>query len=210
MKNLGFSKKFNAPAKYILILLIAYIVQTPAYAQERKLVYDVMRNGSIIGEIIFLELIKDQKKILRLTSDVKTRLIFSFSDHAEEAAAYEGGVMVYSSFYQKQNGSNKADKKTIASGNSYKLIDDGTSKLISCSPIRYNMLLLYSNLPETINKVYSDNFQKLLDIKKVEENKYRLTLPDGNYNYYTYKNGVCSRVDIKRTFFTVQFVLREK
>ena len=127
-----------------------------------------------------------------------------------ESAAYEDGIMVYSSFYQKQNGSDKANKMTIASGKSYKLIDDGVSKLISCSPIRYNMLLLYTNIPETINKVYSDNFQKLLDIKKVEENKYRLTLPDGNYNYYTYKNGVCSKVDVERTFFSLQFILREK
>ena len=75
--------------------------------------------------------------------------------------------MMYSSFYQKQNGSDKAKKMTILSGQFYKLIDDGVSKLISCGPIRYNMLLLYTNIPETIYKVYSDNFQKLLDIKKL-------------------------------------------
>ena len=118
--------------------------------------------------------------------------------------------MVYSSFYEKKTGSGKADKTTIASGTSYKLVDDGVSKLISCNPIRYNMLLLYTNIPEAINKVYFDNFQKHLDIKKVEANKYRLILPDGNYNYYTYRNGVCSKVDVERTFFTLQFVLREK
>lgn len=211
MKNNSGSKKINTVIKYTLLLLFtASIFQTSTYAQERKLIYDVMRNGNIIGKIDIVELTKDQKKFLSLTSDVKTRFIFSFCDHAAETAAYEDGVMVYSSFCQKQNGSDKANKITIASGKSYKLIDDGVSKLISCSPIRYNMLLLYTNIPETINKVYSDNFQKLLDIKKVEENKYRLSLPDGNHNYYTYKNGVCSKVDIERTFFTVQFILREK
>ena len=62
-KNSGFSKKIIPHVKYILLLLFtACIFQTPAYAQERKLVYDVMKNGNIIGEIIFLELIKDQKK----------------------------------------------------------------------------------------------------------------------------------------------------
>ena len=209
-KNSGFSKKNNIPVKYILLsLFTAYIFQTSVYAQERKLMYDVIKNGNVIGEIILNELIKDEKKMLSLTSDVKTRFIFSFSDYATETASFKDGIMMYSSFYQKQNGSDKAKKMTILSGQSYKLIDDGVSKLISCGPIRYNMLLLYTNIPETIYKVYSDNFQKLLDIKKVEENKFRLTLPDGNYNYYTYKNGVCSQVDIERTFFTVQFVLRE-
>ena len=44
--------------------------------------YDVIKNGNVIGEIIFNELIKDEKKMLSLTSDVKTRFIFSFSDYA--------------------------------------------------------------------------------------------------------------------------------
>lgn len=147
--------------------------------------------------------------MLSLTSDVKTKFIFSFSDYAAETASFENGIMVFSSFYQKQNGSDKAKKMTIASGQYYKLIDDGVSKLITCEPITYNMLLLYTTIPEKISKVYSDNYQKLLDIHKVESNKYKLSLPDGNFNYYTYTNNVCTRVDIERTFFTIQFVLRD-
>ncbi len=210
-KNSWFSKKINITVKCILLLFFTNnMFHASADAQERKLVYDVIKSGNVIGEIVFLELIRDQKKMLSLTSDVKTRFIFSFTDYAAETASFENGIMVFSSFYQRQNGSDKAKKMTIASGQFYKLIDDGVSKLIICNPIRYNMLLLYTNIPETINQVYSDNFQKLLYIKKIEENKYRLTLPDGNYNYYTYKNGVCSKVVIERAFFSVQFVLREK
>jgi hypothetical protein len=182
----------------------------PAFTQERKLVYDVIRNEKVIGEIVFLELIKDGKKMLSLTSDVKTKFIFSFSSYVAETASFENGIMMYSSYYQKQNGSDKAKKMTVASGQFYKLIDDGDSKLINCSVIRYNMLLLYTNVPEKINKVYSDNYQKLLDIKKVSDNKYKIILPDGDCNYYTYENNVCTRVDVERTFFTVHFVLRNK
>jgi hypothetical protein len=77
-----------------------------------------------------------------MTSDVKTRYIFSFTDNTSETAAYDEGIMIYSSFYQKQTGSGTTNKTTIASGKFYKLTDDGESKLISLSPIRYNMLLL--------------------------------------------------------------------
>lgn len=206
-----FPKKINTRIEYVLLALVAQLVFISfCAAQQRKLTYDVMRNGSVIGNLNFIELTKDQKKFLSLTSDVKTRFIFSFIDQSTETAAYEDGIMVYSSFYQRQTGSDKADKITMASGNCYKLMNNGVSKIITCSPIRYNTLLLYNSIPENINKVYSDNFQTLLDIKKVEENKYRLTLPDGNYNYYTYNNGVCSKVDIERTFFTIHFILREK
>ncbi len=186
-------------------LFISYVTT----AQERKLFYDVVRNGKIIGKINFVELVQGNKKFISMTSDVKTRYIFAFSDNTSETAAYEDGIMIYSSFYQKQTGSGVTNKSTIASGKAYKLSDDGVSTISTISPIRYNMLLLYTDIPETITKVYSANFQKMLDIKKIEANKYRLTLPDGKHNYYTYKNGICTVVEIVRSLFTLQFVLRE-
>ena len=201
----------NILIKYLLILLFIMGLYYPsANAQERKLMYDVMRNGKIIGNISFVELISGQKKFISMTSDVKTRYIFAFSDNTSETAGYEDGIMMYSSFYQKQTGSGTTNKTTIASGKFYKLTNDGESKLATLNPIRYNMLLLYTTIPETITKVYSASFQKLLDINKIAENKYRLTLPDGKYNYYTYKNGVCTKVEIVRTLVSLQFVLREK
>lgn len=181
-----------------------------ANAQERKLFYDVMRNGKVIGNISFVELVQGQKKFLTMNSDVKTRYIFSFSDNTSESAAYDEGVMIYSSFYSKQTGSGVSDKSTIASGKFYKLTDGKETKFINLIPIRYNMLLLYTNVPDTVTKVYSANFQKMLHIEKVAENKFRLTMPDGKYNYYTYKNGLCTKVEIVRSLFTLQFVLRDK
>ena len=202
--------KINIHVEHVLLLVFFTLVfNISSYAQERKLFYDVMRNGNVIGRISFVEMVSGQKKFLSMTSDVKTRFIFAFSDDTAETAAYDNGIMVYSSFYQKQTGSGTTTKTTIAAGKTYKLTTDGVSKLTSFDPIRYNMLLLYTTVPETISKVYSANFQKHLDIKKIEENKYRLTLPDGKYNYYTYKNGICTKVEIVRTLFTLQFVLRE-
>ena len=210
-KNSGFSKKISIRIKYIVLLLFsACIFQAPAYAQERKLIYDVLRNGNIIGKIIFIELNIDQRKFLSFNSDIKTNFILSFSDRTTETSTFENEIMVYSSLYQKQTGSNKINSIIEASGNMYKFINGGISKIIYSYPIYYNTPLLYVKPPENIYKVYSQKFKKLLDIKKVEENKYRLSLPDGNYNYYIYKKGLCTRVDIERAFFTVQFLLREK
>ena len=204
-------KKFPLVFKISIILIFSICINniSSSYAQERKLKYDVMRNGKVIGKISFVEMISGQKKFLSMTSDVKTRFIFAFSDDTAETAAYDNGIMVYSSFYQKQTGSGTANKTTIAAGKDYKLTDDGKSTVASIDPIRYNMLLLYTTIPEGITKVYSANSQKHLDIKKLEDNRYRLTLPDGKFNYYTYKNGICTKVEIVRKLFTLEFVLRE-
>jgi hypothetical protein len=202
-------KKFSPALKIIILFIFSTCIYDLSYAQERKLYYDVMRNGKVIGKIHFVEMVSGHKKFLSMTSDVKTRFVFAFSDDTAETAAYDNGVMVYSSFYQKQTGSGTAKKTTVATGKEYKLTDDGKSTVASFAPIRYNMLLLYTTIPEGITKVYSANSQKHLDIKKMEDNRYRLTLPDGKYNYYTYKNGICTKVEIVRSLFTLQFVLRE-
>ena len=196
--------------KYLLLLLFSFYIYNPSSAQERKLVYDVMRNGKVIGEINFVEMSQGQKKFLSLSSNVETTVIITIKDHTAETAGYDKGIMVYSSFYQKQTGSDVINKTTTVSGKRYKLTDNGESKLISLPPIRYNTLLLYTNVPKNINKVFSGNFQKMLDIKKIAENKYRLIMPDGKFNDYTYTNGICSKVEIVRSLGTVQFVLREQ
>ena len=164
----------------------------------------------MIGEINFVEMIQGQKKFLSMNSNVETTVIITIKDHTSETAGYDKGIMVYSSFYQMQTGSDVVNKTTTVSGKKYKVTDKGESKLIILPPVRYSTLLLYTTVPTNIYKVFSGNFQKMLDIKKTAENKYRLILPDGKFNDYTYKNGICSMVEIVRSLGTVQFILREQ
>lgn len=195
--------------KYILFLAGFYF-SNPSVAQERKLVYDVIRNGKVIGEINFVEMSQGQKKFLSMNSDVETTVIIPIKDHTVETAGFDKGTMVYSSFYQKQTGSEVVNKTITISGKKYKATEKGETKLISLPPVHYNTLMLYTHVPAGINKVFSGNLQKMVEIKKTGENKYRLLLPDGKYNDYTYANGICSKVEIVRSMGNVQFVLREQ
>ena len=196
--------------KYIFLLLFIFSIQTRSIAQERKLVYDVIRNGKVIGEINLVEMTQGQKKFLSMNSYVETTVIITIKDHTAETAGFDKGIMLYSSFYQKQTGSDELKKTTTIAGKKYKAIDNGESKLINLPPVRYNTLMLYTTVPKNVSKVFSGNFQKLLDLKKTGENKYRLIMPDGKFNDYTYANGVCTNVEILRNMGTIQFVLREQ
>src|SRR5687768_7957812 len=99
-------KKSSAAKKsFRLFVFIILIFHVNPKAQEKKLIYHVIRKGDIIGTINLEVRVKDNKVFLSLRSKVKTRFIFSFSDYCEETSTYEEGVMVHSSFYQKQNGS---------------------------------------------------------------------------------------------------------
>lgn len=209
-KNTRLFKKTHRPRNNsILIFLSTCLLTVSLFAQERKLIYDVLKNGDIIGKIVFLELNNGQRKFLSFTSEVKTSFIFSFYDNTKETSTFENGMVVEASLCQKQTGSGKTNSYLEVEGNGYKYIEDGNSKMINRFPIYYTTLLLYIKPPGNITQVYSQKFQKFLAVKKVTENKYRLTFPDGKYNDYTYNNGTCSKVDVVRRLFNIEFVLRE-
>ena len=194
--------------RFWFIVFIVLFFQTDSKCQEKKLYYDVIYRGSKIGQIIFIEKLKDNQRFYALEAEVKTRYIFSYQSYSIEKAVFEKGIMLYSFFYQKQNGK-ETTNEAIANGNYFKLISDGDIDSQYFIPIGFNTLQLYTNCPGKSVKVYATHYQKFLDFVKVSENKYRLTLPDGNYNYYHYKNGICDQVDIERTFFIIHFLLRK-
>jgi len=202
------AKKYLPFVAAILLLVILLIFSTNSYSQNKTLNYQIIRNGDKVGSLLFSETSTGDLDYLKMESDVKTRLIFTFTAHASEEAVYNNGILLRSSIYRRLNGTEKANKQHQATGNRQYLIRTGeTSELTKTYPITYNMLSLYSKEPENISKVYSDNFQTFLAIEKAASHKYKITLPDGNYNYYYYKNGILNLVEVHHSFYSANIVL---
>ena len=190
----------------ILILVILFF-SLKSHSQNRLLNYKILRNGNKVGTVRFTESNSGNMNYLQTESEVKTKFIFSFNAHAKEEAVYSNGVLQHSSIYRKLNGNEKANKQHQVENNRY-LIHAGTRASISkVYPITYNMLCLYSKEPVNITAVYSDNSETFLTIQKMEAHKYKITLPEGNYNYYRYKDGVLQEIEIHHSFYSANILL---
>lgn len=199
-------KKLLKRFSFIVFILLSF--HPVSKCQEKKLYYDVVRSRSKIGHIILTETVKDNQEFYALKAEVKTRYIFSYQSYSIEKAIFENGIMLYSFFYQKQN-EKETTKEAVANGNYFKLISDGDIDSQYFTPIRFNTLQLYTNCPGKSVKVYSTHYQKFLYFVKVSESRYRLELPNGNFNYLNYKNGICTSADVGRSFFTIHFILKK-
>lgn len=192
------------------ILLLFLCCCFHAAAQEKILQYDVVRNGSVIGYLTVTKKIKDSIVYLGVRSEVKTSLFFfSYSSRIMEDAVFENGAMICSSYYKKEN-----DKEISIhrkkSGGYFNVVDKKDNTLPRYLSLHHNTLQLYCNSPGSDIRVYSNHYGQFLDVKKIDENRYRLILPDGNSNYYNYKNGICTQVDIERALFTIHFILKKQ
>lgn len=191
----------------IFISCIAIFIPNNLNAQEKILSYNVTWKENIIGYVNLTEYTTDRKVFYGLKSEVKTSYIFSYHSYTNENSVFENGNMLYSFYYQKENGKETINQTRIA-GNYFKLTSDGNVDSQISNPIRFNILQLYGNCPGKSIKVYSTHYQKFLDFIKMTESKYRLELPNGNFNYYHYIKGICTQVDVPRSFFSIHFILK--
>lgn len=93
-------------------------------------------------------------------------------------------------------------------GSVYHSQKEGKELQLKPAPILYNMSSLYLVEPIKIRKVYSDVFQEFLEIITLAPHHYKIRLPDGNYNEYFYKNGICKTIKVHNTLFSARLELR--
>lgn len=194
--------------KTLVFLIACMAVTYVAFSQEKKLNYVIKRKGSEVGSLSFIQHSSGNKTVLKISSEVRTRMIFLFTANGEEEAVYENGILTSSWIFRKMNGSEKANKRTRLNGNNYIITKGNKSETLNNYPIRFNMLSLYSLEPLTMGKVYSDNFQAFLDIQTIAPHHYKIKFPDGNYNEYFYRNGVCATVVIHHSMYNATIELK--
>ena len=198
------SKKYLRP--FSLLFLVS-LLSVNSYSQNKVLTYQIVRNGNKVGTLRFSETSTGDMDYLKMESDVKTRFVFTFTAHSNEEAIYYNGVLLHSSIYRKLNGTEKANKQHQAGNQQYIIHAGQRTEVTKSFPITYNMLSLYSKEPGNISQVYSDNFQSFIAIQRTDQHKYKITLPDGNYNYYYYKNGVLNLVEVHHSLYSANIVL---
>jgi hypothetical protein len=189
----------------VALLLFAFHLS----AQGRKLTYNVVRNGKVIGTLDFVESISNNSIHFNLNSEVKTRFVFTFTVTAKEESIYKDGILIYSSIYRNFNGNVKIDRQMRFEGGVYHVSNKGEATQMKIDPIHYNFHGLYLFEPKQLSLVFSDNFGKYMTIIKMPDNKYKVNLPDGNYNYYYYKDGICQKVEMFTSLYTAQMVLKK-
>jgi hypothetical protein len=178
-------------------------------AQQKTLFYDIVKNDEVIGHLVLYKTIDGNKTLYQLKSSVNTKFVFSYSINISETVVFENGLMIYSFFHEMENGK-ETFVETKLSGNNFQFIKNGKVYSEHNTRVFSNILQLYTNAPSADTEAFSNHFQQLVNVKKISENRYVLSLPGGHNNYYHYKKGVCTQIDVVRTLFRIHIVLKKQ
>jgi len=171
------------------------------------LTYNVVQNNDVIGWLKLDKRDSANSSFIKFSSEIKKRVVFLFTIIEKQEAFFQNGIMTYSYVYRKINDNIKVNKFTTYVSGHYLVKKDKSYTPLMLNNIAYNQLSLYFYEPATIQQVYSDNYEQYLKIEKSGNQYYTLKLPGGNKNTYYYSNGVCTKVKVEQSLFTVEFIL---
>lgn len=191
--------------KIIKLLSLLLLFSIPSTAQQYH--YNVLYRGNNIGNMYLTQIQTGNELSIKLTTNIQMNMLMSVSVYDAEEALYKEDKLIYSTVYRKVNGKQKANRQTKYCNGCYEIITEGKKGKLNKTSINYNLARLYCKEPVNITEVYSDAFQQFLNIEVLAAHKYKLALPDGNYNVYYYKNGICNKVEVHHTFYTVEIQL---
>ena len=206
----GNRNQFSGTARKFTSCLLTYFFTLIIYAQESTFEYEVFRNNKIIGHTVVNGIKSSGKVTYRVSSEIRLTIIKEFIFRSFEETVFEKGVMTFSSVQRTLNGQKKSDRTTRLINQVYQVVNEEENKRFHSVLVMHCTNSLYLNEPVNQGQIYSEHYQQWLNISPVNAHSYKLTLPDGNYTFYHYQNGICNKIEIYQTFYNASLKLRNQ
>jgi len=172
-------------------------------SSAQTLKYRISWKGDSIGYIIAKKTESKSLESYHIKTEANISIIFSFTMVTDFHADFEEGVLKKATTKSSLNDKERSYSKIDYTGGTYNIeTDDGNSKLHG--KIEESVVAMYFNEPG-LERVFSERYGKMCDVKRVESGKYELKKPDGRNNYYYFENGICQSGEINHSLATFFF-----
>ncbi len=190
-----------------LITLVFLLCFSAALAQSERM-YDVIRKGDNVGTLKASFTNTSLGQFFYIESKVKVWVVINIKIVYNQTNLYKEGLLQRATIIRAVNGSTKVNNNILRTPLGYVCMNkDGDTTMVK-EEIRHSIATLYFKEPLNVSRVYSENFLAFLTIKSTGPHTYELTLADGNKNYYTYTNGLCTKVEAQTDHGIIYLVAR--
>jgi hypothetical protein len=201
-------KRVRTSASYRLVLVALLIL--PFNSISQQLNYSVMKGGKIIGRSGVNRIENNSTVLYKITSEALTGSIFKIRINVLIEEIFENKKMIQSTFSRKVNGF-ETIKNIVQTIDEKTIIVRGESKgnVINPAP-DYTICSMYFEEPVERNFVYSECYLQFVPVQSLGNNRYLIIFPDGNKNYYSYINNICTEIEAHTSWAVVTFKLMRK
>ena len=199
--------RLNTSVSAKLLVLALSLTSLQVFGQQDVHRYSILYKGDKVGFMQITQNKTGDSIHYKTISDVKMSMIFSIHVATTEESMFVRDRLMSSAVVRNVNGNDRVNRQLTAVNDYYMLNNQGKKKASAADAINFNLTRLYLSEPVNKTKVWSDAYHEYLKIQQVSPHKYKVTLPDGDFNYYYFNNGICNKVEIVHSFYTIQMVL---
>lgn len=194
------------PAVGMALLLIA-LMPSVLHAQSYR--YDVVLLGQTVGEVNAVCRNNNGQVDYTIKSKVQLRLIPGGNISTAIEASYANNILQHA-VASRETGRDNKNKSTTTRKNTsgYEVILNGTRSQLREPSIRYSVACLFFTEPQNISRLFSETLGTFLPLASLGNHQYKLQMPDGNDNIYSYANGKLISVEVNQTLGKVYFKLK--
>ncbi len=189
-----------------IVSICCLLFQLNSFGQ--KLCYDIyLNNDDIIGEVHVNQVQNGNTQNFEIFSAVNFKVLWKqYQRETHNSIYYQDGTLFKSFNSVFMNGELEDSSAIIKNNLYYKGFKTPNEHFdIKEKDLTFSMVKLYYHEPVGLTKVYSERYLDHCKIEIVEDHKYKIHLPGGKHNYYTYKDGVLTEAFIDRAWFNLVF-----
>lgn len=197
----------NLQQAFLAFLLIFFASGSSLFSQT--LFYDIYKGEDRIGEIKVEKKISGNKVHYEANSEASFRVVFKNNLNTHTSAGFVDDELEYSMSKIVLNDKIREHSVTKKEGDYYNYFKHPKTNIREKrAPFPISSILLYYAEPVGIDRVFSENYQEMCDLKPISDHAYELALPGGKINQYIYKNGQLVEIKVIRTFVDLSFRLK--
>ncbi|MBE9461387.1 DUF6134 family protein [Dyadobacter subterraneus] len=198
--------------KYLTLLVITAGLMLPFSSVSQTVMYDVMVAGRVIGSVKVL-LYENTTKTVKRRIEAEFSIPFYSGSFSSENDFLEGNLQ---SSVTEHFVNGKQKESTHTSNRhpqlyhvdfSGKARDYGKLKELN-QAINHTMTGLYYQEPSNVGVVYSERYGQMCPVKKLDESRYGVILPNGKQSIYAYRQGLCTEVQSELAGMKLRIVRR--
>jgi hypothetical protein len=180
------------------LLATFLLVWTFTFAQEKKILFDVMYKDGKVGVLHALETKSKTKSFKTLIIETNTSFLFiPIHMESEVSTTQKNGILIEGTAYRNASRKSSDVIATVTKTGFrwYKREVNGVKDKIKKHRITFCVVDLYFKEPIGVAQVFSNMYAEMLQLKRVSVGKYQLITPDNNDSIFTYTDGKLVRIE---------------
>ena len=180
-----------------LILIIFFItLGSDSHTSEEKIIFDVIRNEKVIGNLKATKSIKDSKTYYKSSTSINAKIIKEIRVNYKYDVIFDSESLKQSNVNITVNEKSHAKTITEWDNTNYQVIKNGKNEATITNAISYATVQLYFEEPKNITTCYSEQNGNFNTIIAMGDHVYKKVNASNNENLYYYKNGLLTKATI--------------